>query len=199
MLTGAPLRTALSRVRLIAVHGPWSRTIGFRHVLRAPPGMKGPPQPLWGGAAALHGARFTPKGAFDSLYLAGEPVTALLEVQALVTVPGGAVALRTAPWTLVTVDGVVSRVLDLTDPSILKTLATNEQEMTGPWVKLARPPTQDLGLAAYKSGKIAGIKYPSAKHPGGTNLVVFPDRLVPPSTDYLEVFDPHGNLSQRIG
>lgn len=50
-----------------------------------------------------------------------------------------------------------------------------------------------------EAGRIAGIKYGSVKHPDGVNLVVFPDRLVPPSTDYLEVCDPHGNLAQRIG
>jgi len=199
MLHGAKLKTALSKVKLIAVHGPWSRVVGYRHVLRAPGGKKGAPQPLWGGAAAIKGARFTPKGGFDSVYLAWEPVTALLEVQALVVVPGGTVPLRTAPWTLVTVDGIVSNVLDLTDAAILKALGTNVQEMTGAWVKEANPPTQELAKAAYNSGKIAGIKYGSAKHPGGVNLVVFSDRLVPPSTDYLEIFDPHGTLAQRIG
>ncbi len=198
MLLGAKLKTALTKVKLIAVHGPWSRIVGFRHVLKAPGGKKGAPQPLWGGAAKIKGARFTPKDGFDSLYLAGEPITALLEVQALVVMPGSIVPLRTAPWALVTVDGIVSNVLDLTDASILKALGTNEQEMTGTWAKGANRPTQELAQAAYDSGKIAGIKYDSAKHPGGVNLVVFPDRLVPPSTDYLEVYDPHGNLAQRI-
>jgi RES domain-containing protein len=148
MLHGRKLETALAKVKLIAVHGPWSRIVGFRHVLGA---------------------------------------------------PGGTVPLRTAPWALVTVDGIVSNVLDLTDASILKALATHEQEMTGTWAKADNPPTQELAQAAYDSGKIAGIKYGSAKHPGGVNLAVFPDRLVPPSMDYLEVFDPHGSLAQRIG
>lgn len=142
---------------------------------------------------------FTPKGEFDSVYLAWEPITALLEVQALVLMPAGNVPLRTAPWALVTVDGVVSRVLDLTDASSLKALGTNEQEMTGAWVTMKNPPTQELARAAYASGRIAAIKYGSAKHPGGMNLVVFPDRLGAPATDYLEVYDPHGSLPQRIG
>jgi len=199
MLRGATLATALSTVKLIAVHGPWSRIVGFRHVLKAPGGKRGAPQPLWGGASKINGARFTPKGGFDSLYLAWEPNTALLEVQALVLMPGGTVVLRTAPWVLVTVEGIVSNVLDLTNASILKTLGTNEQEMTGAWAKGANPPTQELSQVAFDSGKISGIKYGSAKHPGGMNLVIFPDRFVPPSTDYLEIFDPHGNLAQRIG
>jgi hypothetical protein len=71
--------------------------------------------------------------------------------------------------------------------------------MTGTWVKAANPPTQELAQAAHDAGKIRGIKYGSAKHSGGLNLVMFPRLLVPPATDYLEVFDPHGNLAQRIG
>lgn len=141
------------------------------------------PQPLWGGAAKMRGARFTPKGSFDSIYLAGEPITALLEVQALVLIPGSMVPLRTAPWALVTVDGIVSNVLDLTDTSILKALGTNESEMTGTWIKGANPPTQELAHVAYEMGNIAGIKYGSAKHPDGVNLVVFPGRLTQSSTD----------------
>ncbi|MEN9840719.1 MAG: hypothetical protein RL376_519 [Verrucomicrobiota bacterium] len=199
MLSGAKLSAALAGLKLIPVHGPWSRIVGYRHVLKAPAGKTGAPEPLWGGAAALHGARFTPKGGCDSVYLAWDPVTALLEVQALVALPGAMIPMRSEPWALVTVDGIVSHVLDLTNPVTLTALDTTDQEMTGPWATTTNRPTQELGQAAYHSGRIAGIKYRSAKNPGGTNLLVFPDRLVPPSSDYLEVYDPHGNLKQRIG
>lgn len=199
MLRGARLKTALAKAKLISVPGPWTRVVAFRYLLKAPEGRKGPPQPLWGGAAAIKGARFTPKGAFDSVYLAWDPVTALLEVQALIAIPGGTVALRSSPWALITVDGVVSRVLDLADTSVLASLGTNRQEMTGAWVKETNPPTQELAQAALDAGSIAAIRYGSAKDPNGQNLVVFPDRLVSPATDYLEVFDPEGNLAQRVG
>ena len=66
-------------------------------------------------------------------------------------------------------------------------------------MKLARPPTQVLAQAAYDSGGIAGIRYPSAKYPGGVNLVVFPDRLAGSPADYLEAYDPDGHLAQRLG
>ncbi len=199
MLRGARLKTALAKVKLISVPGPWSRVVAFCHLLKAPGGKKGAPQPLWGGAAAIKGARFTPKGAFDSVYLAWDPVTALIEVQALVAVPGGTVPLRSAPWALITVEGTVSRVLDLVDASVLTALGTSMQGMTGAWAREANPPTQELAQAAYDAGSIAGVRYGSAKNPDGVNLVVFPDRLVSPSTDYLEVFDPDGNLAQRVG
>jgi hypothetical protein len=89
--------------------------------------------------------------------------------------------------------------LDLTDAAVLAALDTNEQEMTGAWAKVANPPTQVLAQAAYDSGLVAGIQYGSAKHHGKKNVVVFPERLKAPAADYLEVHDPDGNLTQRIG
>ena len=200
MLPADQLAKALPTVKLRAVHGPWSRCVGYRHLLAPPPGAtSGLPQPLWGGAAKIAGARFTPKGGFDSLYLASDPVTALTEVSALVALPGGPVPVRAAPLVIVSVDGVVSRVLDLCEADTLAALGTNMQEITGRWVKVAQPPTQVLAQTAYDAGTIAGIQYPSAKHAGGVNLVVFPDRLTSGPTDYLEAYDPQGMIAQRLG
>lgn len=199
MLPAGELEAALSTAKLIAVHGPWSRAIGYRHLLGPPPGMSGAAQPLWGGAAKIAGARFTPQGGFDSIYLAGDPITAFIEVSALVLLPGGPVPIRSAPWVIVSVEGVVSTVLDLTDAATLAALGTNEQEMSGTWALAENPSTQRLARAAYDSGRIAGLRYASAKRPGGINVVVFPDRLALTQTDYLEVHDPHGNLTQRMG
>lgn len=199
MLQSAALTRALAELELATVHGPWARAVGYRHLLGPPPGMSGPPQPLWGGAAKLAGARFTPPGSFDSIYLAGDPITAFVEVSALVLLPGGPIPVRSAPWVIVTVDGVLPRVLDLTDKTTLDTLGTTEQEMTGTWVKAANPPTQLLGRAAYESSRIAAIQYQSAKRPEGINMVVFPKRMLEFAGCHLEVYDPHGNLVQRIG
>src|SRR5437763_1804786 len=113
MLRPKQLADALSKIKLVPEHGPWSRAIGYRYLLQ-PPGMTGPPQPLWGGASKIAGARFTPKSGFDSIYLAYDPVTAFMEVSALVLLPGGPVPVRSAPWVIISVDGVVSNVLDLT-------------------------------------------------------------------------------------
>ena len=118
------LAAALANVQLTSAHGPWSRAIGYRYLLGPPPGLTGPPQPLWGGAAKLAGARFTPQGAFDSIYLAHDPITAFIEVSALVLLPGGPVPVRSAPWVVVTVDGILNSLLDLTDPAILAALGT---------------------------------------------------------------------------
>ena len=170
-----------------------------RHLLGAPPGVTGPPQPLWGGAAKIAGARFTPQGGFDSIYLAHDPITAFIEVSALILLPNGPVPVCTPPWVIVTVDGIMNNLLDLTDAATLAALGTTAQEMTGTWVTTPHPPTQLLGRMAYDSDRIAGIKYASAKHPGGLNLVVFPDRIPVAAGSFLQVYDPHGNLAQRLG
>lgn len=190
---------ALAIVPLAAVHGPWSRAIGYRHLQGPPPGLSGPPQPLWGGAARMVGARFTPPGSFDSLYLADNPVTAFLEVSALIQLPGGPVPVLAAPWVVVSVEGELNHVLDLTQPAILAALGITPAEVTAPWVTAANPPMQVLGRLTHRSRRVVGIRYASAKHPGGTNLVVFPERLDIASGNYLEVYDPHRQLSQRLG
>jgi RES domain-containing protein len=199
MLPLLQLATALAAARLASMHGPWSRAVEYRHLLGPPPGLTGPPQPLWGGAAKTAGARFTPQGGFDSIYLAHDPITAFIEVSALILLPNGPVPVCTPPWVIVTVDGILNGLLDLTDAATLTALGTTAQEMTGTWVPTPHPPTQLLGRMAYDSGRIAGIKYASAKHPGGLNLVVFPDRIAAVAGNFLQVYDPHGNLTQRLG
>jgi RES domain-containing protein len=198
MLPSTVLAAALGTIKLGSAHGPWSRAVGFRYVLNPPPGLKGPPRPLWGGAAKAVGARFTPKGSFESIYLSENPITAFIEVSALLILPEGPVPVRSAPWVIVSVDGMLNNLLDLTDAATLAALQTTEQEMTGTWVKASKPATQVLAQAAYDSGRIVGIKYGSAKHAGGLNLVVFPDRISVSLGNFLEVYDPHGNLTQRI-
>jgi RES domain-containing protein len=197
MLPLLQLTAALANATLASAHGPWSRAIGYRYLL--PPGMTGPPQPLWGGAAKLAGARFTPQGGFDSIYLAHDPITAFIEVSTLVLLAGGPVPARTAPWVVVSVDGILNNLLDLTDAATLTALGASAQETTGAWAATPHPPTQLLGRLAYESERIAGIKYASAKRPGGLNLVVFPDRIPAAASSFLEVHDPHGRLAQRIG
>ena len=55
--------------------------------------------------------------------------------------PGGPLPVRTAPWVIVSVDGVLTRVLDLTNAAILAALGTTPQEMTGTWAARQQPPT----------------------------------------------------------
>ena len=193
MLPPPVLCAVLAKLKLVTVHGPWWRVVAFRFLL------KKPADPLYAAGSKIDGARFTPKDGFDSLYLTGDQVTALAEVNSLVLLPGGPKSVPIPPCTLFAVEGVVSRVLDLTDAATLAALGTDEQEMTGPWATLLSPPTQIMGQLAYDTGLVAGIQYGSAKHAGTKNLVAFPDRLISLKTNYLEVHDPDGNLTQRLG
>jgi RES domain-containing protein len=206
MLPEATLREVLITLPSITVHGPWSRTVAFR-LLHAPPPRApagGPPQPLWPGGAPIQGARFTPRASFATVYLASDHHTALAEVQAVLQPrTGPPLTLDRQPWVVLSVDGVLTNVLDLADPDIQAQLGSSLAELTGDWAYTQEtgitPPTQVLGRVAYESGAFVGLFYASARDPGkGRNVAVFADRLrdFPPS--HLQVIDPSGRLSQRL-
>lgn len=171
-----------------------------------PPGVRsgGPPQPLWPGGAAVRGARFTPRGGFGTIYLASDYETALLEVQAVFrTSDSRTVTLDPQPWVVVSVDGILTDVLDLTDQRIRDRLGTTLAELTGDWLYTqssgATPPTQLLGRLAYESERITGLLYVSARNPErGKGIAVFAERLTSDRLDYLESVDPDGRLHQRL-
>jgi RES domain-containing protein len=186
---------------LISAGGPWNRVVDYEWMEKPPPGETGPPQPLWPGGAALRGARFTPPGQFGSLYFSEDPLTAQIEAEKIFQSSSGKLfPIKRPPWVNLTIEGVLNRLLDLTDPSIRQRLGTSLAELTGVWhLSEETPPTQLLGAAAYASGRIAGLRYRSAKSQagpeGGINFVVFPDRLAPDS--HLAVYHG-GSLSQRF-
>ena len=199
MLPASRLSTALSRIALTSAHGPWSRCIAYEHLLGPPPGLSGRPRPLWGGASKINGARFTPPGSFDSVYIASDPITSLTEVWAVLMLSNGLVPVISVPLVVISIEGIMHNLLDLTDAKSLKLLNTTLQEVTGPYATSHLPPTQVLGQSAYDSGRVAGIKDGSARNPGGLNIVLFPDRIQFSPGMYLAVHDPHGHLNQRLG
>ncbi len=199
------LRRVLPTLPRITIHGLWSRAIGF-HLLNAPPPGASPgssPQPLWPGGPASNGARFTPKGGFNSLYLADDPVTALHEVVSVFSHPHGPpITIRTSPWVVVAVDGVLSNIVDLTDSAVQRQLGTTTAELTGEWAYTQAvsgiAPTQVLGQAAFDCG-VLGLKYVSSKNiTGGRAVVVFTDNLLASKPSFVEVIDTYGNLRQRL-
>ena len=200
------LRATLPRLPRVTLHGPWSRAVGFHLLTSPPPGAPAgsAPQPLWAGGARTRGARFTPPEGFDSLYLASDPVTAMAEVVAVFQPPGGpAVTLRSQPWVVVTVEGVLHDILDLTNPDVQRELGTSAEELTGEWSYAqsvtGKAETQRLGEAAYAAENILGFRYPSAKNTGkGEGIVVFTTRLAAAEQSFVEIFDPHHHLSQRL-
>lgn len=210
MLSPQELQKLLPSLPRISVPGPWTRVLAHKYTVIAPPGspLGTLPDPLWSGGASKRGARFTPRGGFKSIYLATDPITALLEVSLVFQNPNApAFTMATPPWVIFAVDGVVTETLDLCDASIQSALNTNLQELTGDWSYSQSlflnnqgpiPPTQVLGQAAYDSGMITGIRYPSAKQPQSSCLLVFPDRLVMNRQNYLRVYDPSGFLRGRL-
>lgn len=204
MLPEAELKVALGQITPISVHGPFSRCVAFQHLVSkpGPASTLSKPKPLWGLGSAASGARFTPRGSFETVYLAGDPITALAEVAGVFIHPQvPAVTLQTQPWVIMSVRGILLSVLDLTDEDVAARLGSNRQELTGAWrlaeVETRNVPTQMLGHACYQSGRFDAIRYFSSKNsPTGVCVAVFPDRLT--GTAFIEVYDPNGNLVQRI-
>jgi RES domain-containing protein len=204
MLPEAELKVALGQITPITLHGPFSRCVAFQHLVSksGPASPAGKPKPLWGLGSATSGARFTPRGGFESVYLAEDPITALAEVAGVFMHPQvPAVALQTQPWVIMSIRGILVSVLDLTNSDVMARLGSNRQELTGAWrlaeAETGNAPTQMLGRACYESGRFDAIRYFSSKNsPTGVCVAVFSDRLT--GAAFIEVYDPNGNLVQRI-
>ena len=214
MLSATALRTFLPTLPRIALRGPWYRAVNHDLLTGPPPGARpgSPVQPIWPGGAARKGARFTPRAVaapgIDCLYLAEDELTPLVEITGVFRPPGMAIPLRFAPQTMMTVEGDVADVLDLTDTAIQGELGTTLRELTAPWMlQQARhlaglappPPTQELGQEAFDTGSIVGLRYHSSKNPSGVGVVVFTSRLIA-GRDAIAVFNPNptGRLQQSL-
>jgi RES domain-containing protein len=143
--------------------------------------------PTSGAGAALDGGRFNRPGV-EALYLSRAPQTALEEYR-----QG---ALITRPATLAGYVIALEQIVDLSagfDPDIW----TKEwSEWDCEWRKIARidrqvPPSWHLADIVIKAG-YRGLLFPSLRHPGGTNLVIFNANLT--TDDSVAVHDPDGNL-----
>ena len=212
MLPPQALRRALSAVGRIQLRGPWYRAVNFDYLSGPPPG--GSPgsavQPLWPGGAARKGARFTPQAApgapgIDCLYLAEDELTPLQEIAGVLRPPGRPVPLLFEPQVLLTVDGVLTDILDLTDEGTQAALETSRQELTGLWLLQQSsylagagplPPTQLLAAEAFASRAVVGLRYPSSKNANGVGLAVFTSRLVS-GRHLLKVYNQRGGRLQQ--
>lgn len=220
MLSPQALRKVLHTLPRIPLRGPWYRAVHYDHMIGPPPDSPAGSavQPLWPGGAARKGARFTPRmvtaGAqgpatpgIDCVYLAEDELTPLLEIAGVLRAAGSPVPLLFEPQVMMTVDGVLSDVLDLTDASTQQALGTTHQELTGSWLVQQSsylagqgppPPTQVLGQEAFGVRRLVGLRYPSSKNPKGVGLVVFTARLRSDQHS-LEVFNRRaGRLQQSL-
>lgn len=146
------------------------------------------------------GGRYNPKEAFEALYLADTPLTALQEINLIKMTDAAILSAKSSPRLLLSVEVSLSAVLDVTNVQVQNTLGTNLQELTGSWLVMnangQTAPTQVLGAAAYNHGNFEALRVPSAQDPRATNLVIFPDRLRPGSE--VRVYDDSGLIDARL-
>jgi RES domain-containing protein len=202
MLAEPDLITSLKGISTPMVHGFYSRLVALRHLSGASPQQAPGRKVLWGLGSKLYGGRFTPKGAFEAIYLSEDPVTAMAEVNRIFDSARAPIRLTAQPpQVLITVEGVLHRVLDLTVSGIQWALGTNLQELVGAWRHIqatgGEAPTQMLGRVCHRSERFEAIRFPSSKNPpNGVCIAVFTDRLRAPSL--IKVFDPHGLLAEQL-
>lgn len=190
MIPPSALPVCLDGLPRIAVAGVFWRTVPIQYLRGAPPGAPAgsPPQPLWPGGAAMWGARYTRTGGSNALYLAPDGATALAEVEAVLFGTEGEVKPGAAhdPLLVFAARADLPAVVDLCNPDVQRALGTSDAELKAPWLRaqerhrLGRgdlPATQALGEAAAGAGTILALRYPSYRHPGIQNLVVFTDHL----------------------
>jgi RES domain-containing protein len=143
--------------------------------------------PLSGAGAALGGGRFNRPGA-EALYLSRAPQTALEEYR-----QGASIA---PPATLAAYKITLTEAADLSagfDPAIWP---TQWSDWRCNWRKLSRvekkiPPSWSISDQLITAG-FRGLLFPSLRHAGGTNLVIFSANLT--AADVVEVHDPEGFL-----
>jgi len=143
--------------------------------------------PTSGAGAAGDGGRFNRSGV-EALYLSRSPQTALEEYrQGASIVP---------PATLAAYRVTLDEVADLSegyDPAVWDVAWA---DWNCAWRRIARiekkvPPSWRLADDLISQG-FRGLLFPSTRHPGGVNLVVFNANLSP--VDRVEVHDPDGRL-----
>jgi len=117
--------------------------------------------------AFLHGARYNIRQYFGCLYTSLKLETARLEIERYFTVPPDCGFLQAA------IELRLSRVVDLTDPQVLRKAGLRTADLTG-----AHGPCQEIGLRAWESG-IEALLVPSAAAPRCKNLAVFLDNQFP--------------------
>lgn len=187
-------RHALGRIKLIRFDGRAWRAVGTRFIGSV----------LSSAGSRSRGGRFNPPGAFEVLYLALWPDTALAERDRILLTAGGiktTQSLRRA--LLVRVECRLGAVIDLGDEAVRSRLGMTLAQVVAPWVAWdaaaggGPAPTQALGAAIRASGRFEAIAYPSTKDPEGRCLAVFADCLRAGSR--VAVDDRDGTIRAALG
>jgi RES domain-containing protein len=195
------LARAIAAIALRDVKGYLCRAVRSKYLKD-----RKPPEPLYFLASARTGARFTPVGGPAGLYLANDQDVALAEIRDVAFDSTGKrrPLRRRDAVTLVTALTRVRGVLDLTDPAVCLRVGVTPADIAAEWADVLEaylagrgplPLTQQIGRAAHLTGRVRGILFPSARHPGGLCLCVFPDRLSDAEGDVVRV---SGTYPQRL-
>jgi len=143
--------------------------------------------PTSGAGAAGDGGRFNRPGV-EALYLSVAPQTALDEYR-----QGASI---TPPATLAAYKITLSEVADLSEGFDPLHWDVAWAQWDCAWRKIARiekkvPPSWKLADKVISAG-LRGLLFPSLRHAGGTNLVIFPANLI--ADDDVHVHDPDNRL-----
>ncbi|MDN5925493.1 MAG: RES domain-containing protein [Hyphomicrobiales bacterium] len=143
--------------------------------------------PTSGAGAAIDGGRFNRPGV-EALYLSRAPQTALEEYR-----QGASI---TPPATLAAYKVTLTEVVDLSEGFDPDRWVSDWKDWGCAWRQIARidrkiPPSWKLADLVITAG-LRGILFPSLRHAGGTNLVIFPANLL--DGDTVEVHDPDNRL-----
>jgi RES domain-containing protein len=160
--------------------------------------------PLSAIGAFQRGGRYNAPETFPILYTADSQMTALLEAEALFMTADG--QLRGAPRDpdlILTLECALVRVLDLTVPQLYADLGTSAEELVSSVpsrfilnAHKRQTPTQQLGMACFRSGRISALKVPSAQNPTGYCLNIFIESLV--IGERVAIRDNSGRLKAEI-
>jgi RES domain-containing protein len=141
------------------------------------------PYSLTAVGAVLNGGRWNVPKLMPALYFGNDPSTAMAEVYAEAKRNGYAAA-YVKPQTIVPYTLDLKQVLDLRVAQARTAIGVSIKAMIAcPWHadQLAgnEPLTQAIARAAFELG-IEALIVPSARHVGGSNVVVFPAKLLNP-------------------
>ena len=160
--------------------------------------------PLSAIGAFERGGRYNAPHTFPVLYSADSQVTALLEAEALfITADDKLRGAPRDPDLILTLECRLHRVLDLTVPDLHDDLGTSCEELVNSnpsrFILNARKqetPTQQLGSACFRSGRVSALKVPSAQNPKGYCLNILLESLV--VGERIAILDKSGRLASEI-
>lgn len=160
--------------------------------------------PLSAIGAFERGGRYNAPHTFPVLYSADSQVTALLEAEALfITFDGQLRGAPRDPELVLTLECTLLRVLDLTTTNLYADVGSSYEELVSSvpsrFILNARgeeTPTQKLGSACSRSGRISALKVPSAANPKGYCLNIFLESLV--VGEHVAILDKSGRIHAEV-